>query len=212
MKLVVLAIVLTSAIYSCTSGVSNSDKKVKANNLNRSTDIMPFKVLGSEQDGFGADVKLSIVQIISSGEKVTYKAVSSYKGKNIGFEISLPKEDAGDKNYPVNIFTIKSMGDISDSFLSTLTALYKLKAANNKKLIDSLQGDAFDLEKFAKSLPKGETTNLTNRRELKLFFHDNNPDDDAEIYLVISEKEHWLELKEKDDGYRDLIIKYLTKK
>jgi len=45
---------------------------------------------------------------------------------------------------------------------------------------------------------------------MKLFFETEDPEDHAELYVNINEKEHWLEIREKDESYRRQIIKFLT--
>ncbi|MBK7292200.1 MAG: hypothetical protein IPI78_19380 [Chitinophagaceae bacterium] len=47
---------------------------------------------------------------------------------------------------------------------------------------------------------------------MKAFFEAENPDDNAELYININEAEHWIEIKEKDEGYRKQVIKGLTTK
>ena len=47
---------------------------------------------------------------------------------------------------------------------------------------------------------------------MKLFFENNDPDGYAELYVNINEKEQWIELREKDEGYRRQVTKFLTAK
>jgi len=45
---------------------------------------------------------------------------------------------------------------------------------------------------------------------MKLFFETEDPEDYAEFYVNINEKEQWLEIREKDQSHRRQIIKFLT--
>ena len=42
-------------------------------------------------------------------------------------------------------------------------------------------------------------------------YKSENPDDNAELYININEKGHWIEIREKDEGYRKPVLKALTK-
>ena len=47
---------------------------------------------------------------------------------------------------------------------------------------------------------------------MKLFFETEDPEDYAELYVNINDKEHWLEIREKDEEYRKQVIKFLSAK
>jgi len=69
-----------------------------------------------------------------------------------------------------------------------------------------------DLNEFAKSKFGKDAIPQTDAKEMKLFFETQDPDDYAELYVNINDKEHWLELREKDEGFRKQVIKFLTAK
>ena len=74
---------------------------------------------------------------------------------------------------------------------------------------DSVSPSFVDLNEFMKNLGYKESDENQDLKKLKLFFEER--EDVPEIYLNINEKEHWLELSEKDEMYRGEIIKSLKK-
>jgi hypothetical protein len=108
--------------------------------------------------------------------------------------------------------TIKTCGGSSDNLLALLSKLYKLKVETLKHFIDSAKLSFVDLNEFAKAKFGKDAVPHTDAKEMKLFFETEDPEDYAELYVNINEKEHWLELKEKDEGYRKQVIKFLTAK
>jgi hypothetical protein len=69
-----------------------------------------------------------------------------------------------------------------------------------------------DLNEFAKVKIGRELSNRTAAKEMKIFFEDENPDNNGELFININDEEHWLEIREKDEGYRKQVIKGLTAK
>jgi hypothetical protein len=163
-------------------------------------------------NGWDADMRLSIIEIIKSGNAINYKAISSFKGKNIGFEISVPRYDNKSKSYLARTATIRSIGEMSDDFLSTIATVYRLKLKDKAIFIDSIKISFIDLDEFSERVSGKNLSSDSKTKKLKLFFETEIPDDAAELYANINEKEHWLELKEKDDNYRENVVKFLTKK
>lgn len=215
MKLILL--ILTVCFFSCTDNRNDNKKdvKVRADLIKSSNDSFPSKELfidNGEEEGWGADIRLSITEILPSDSFTTYKALSSYEGKKFGLEIKLPNNVPDNKNQLAQLMTIKSLGQPSDNLLSTLSKLYKLKVDTTKRFIDEAKVAFIDLNEFAKSRFGKEPVNRTQAKEMKIFFEANNPDDNAELYLNVNDNEHWLEIREKDDGYRDKVVKFLTKK
>lgn len=66
-----------------------------------------------------------------------------------------------------------------------------------------------DLGEFAKSLGAKDGGEYKTENQYKLFHEGNDEGEYAEIFLNINETEHWIELKEKDEEYRPVIIKLL---
>ena len=90
--------------------------------------------------------------------------------------------------------------------------MYKLKDDTAKHFISSAKLAFVDLNEFAKAKFGKDAVPHTDAKEMKLFFETEDPEDYAELYVNINDKEHWLELREKDEGYREQVIKFLTAK
>jgi hypothetical protein len=160
----------------------------------------------SEEEGWGADIRLSIVSSIQTDSTNEYTALSTYQGKKIGLLVSVHKPKEGGSGFG-NGFTLKRTGEESDFLLATLAILYKQKADTSLKFTNTISTNYVDLGEYAKTLNAKEGGNYNMAAQYKLFFERN--DDYAELYVNINPDEHWIELKEKDEEYRPAIIKFL---
>ena len=145
-------------------------------------------------------------------EDCSYFANSLYEGKNIGLQVTIPSDSPKNENELAQILTFASSGVISHNFIVTLSKLYKEKIDQNIHFISSKRVAFIDLNEFAKSRFGKETVNKSTAKEMKVFFEAENPDDNAELYININETEHWLEIREKDEGYRKQVNKGLSTK
>lgn len=153
-------------------------------------------------DSWGGDVTLSIVKIEKQdASKKILTVVSSYKGKDVGFELVLSSKD-GKNGFHKTGLTIKSLGDVSNNFINSLAHIYNIKTDSTLTFIDTFTTTYVDLDEIAgnENKDKGIMT--------KLFL--GNPDvqnDYGEVYLDIYEKAGKIELDEKDIEYRLAVIK-----
>jgi len=197
---------------SCSSDqMSNAEKPPKT----VTTFTYPIHSLiidNGEEEGWGADIRLSLIEVASADSFTTYKAISSHEEKNVGIEFILPYTRSAIESSPTQMLEIRTCGESSDNLLMLLSKLYKLKDDPTRHFIHSAELAFVDLNEFAKSKFGKEAIRHSDAKEMKLFFQTDYPDDYAELYLNINDKEHWLELKEKDEGYREQIIKFLTAK
>lgn len=152
----------------------------------------------------GGDVRLSFTERTTSGKAIIYKVNSTYEGKNIGFELIVP-------THGLVKLSMKSDGTSSDNFIHVLQKLYKLKVDTTSKFVLSISADCINMGDYIDSLNKQTDGNYISTAENKLFFQGEKEDDYAELYLNINESEHWIELKEKDEEYRPIIIRLLTR-
>ncbi len=208
-KLSILAILILS--LGCSTNQSNNVKKASNTTTTLTYPIQPLFIDNGDEEGFGADIRLSVTEITSTDSFTTYRAISSYEGKNVGVEFILPEKPVN-KNLPTQILEIKTSGETSDNLLMLLSTLYKLKVDPTKHFIISAELAFVDLNEFAKAKFGKDAIRNTEAKEMKLFFETEDPDDYAELYVNINDKEHWLELREKDEGYRGQVIKFLTSK
>jgi len=174
--------------------------------------IQPLFIDHSEDEGWGADIRLSLTEVSLTDSLTVYKAISSHQGKNVGLEFILPNNKHGVANSPTQVLTMKSCGESSDNLLMLLSKLYMLKGDPAKHFISSAKLAFVDLNEFARAKFGKDAIPDTDAKELKLFFESEDPNDYAELYVNINEKEHWLELREKDESYRENVIKFLTAK
>ncbi len=202
---------LTVFLLSCNN--SDNSQKAKADTKQQEKQTFPIKELvidNGEEEGWGADIRLSITSILETDTTKIFKAISSYEGKNLGLLVSIPKAKEGDKGFAKGI-TFGSLGIESDYLLSTLAKLYKQKMDASIKFISSISVTYVNLKEFAKSLGAQDGGQYTTPSEYKLFFEGNGDDDYAELYVNINPDENWIELREKDEEYRSALIKFLKR-
>jgi hypothetical protein len=109
----------------CSTNQSNNLKKASNTTTTLTYPIQPLFIDNGDEEGWGADIRLSLTEISSTDSFIIYKAISSYEGKNVGIEFILPKSNPGTENSPTQILTIKTCGESSDNLLMLLSKLYK---------------------------------------------------------------------------------------
>jgi hypothetical protein len=201
-------LLLTVLSFGCSNQTNNVEKVTKTATT-IGYPIQPLFVDNGEE-GWGGDIRLSITEITSIDSFIAYKAVSYFEGKKVGIEFILPNGKAGIDNSPTQILEVKTCGESSDNLLLLLSKLYKLKIDTTKHFIKSAQLAFVDLNEFAKAKFGKDAISHTDAKEMKLFFETVDPGDYAELYVNVNEKEHWLELREKDENYRKQVIKFFA--
>ena len=209
-KFSILPILILS--LGCSTDQTNTAGKIKKITTTVTYPIQPLLIDNGDEEGWGADIRLSLAEITSTDSFTTYKAISSHEEKNVGLDFILPNNKPGIENSPTQILIIKTCGESSDNLLMLLSKLYKLKIDTAKHFISWAKTAFVDLNEFAKAKFGKDAVPHTDVKEMKLFFESEDPDDYAELYVNINDKEHWLELREKDEGYRQQVIKFLTAK
>lgn len=152
-----------------------------------------------------------------TSEKITktthiYIAKGLYKGKTVGLQIEINSKisvgivngQIDNKNgFVTKGIQLKSIGLESDEFVKALAELYKQPTAKGftKEIISAT---AFSLNEKPADLDKQDSY------KFKLFFAENDEKLYSELYLNINTKIGEIELNEKDEGYREPIIKLLT--
>jgi hypothetical protein len=165
-------------------------------------------IIDKSEDSFGGDIKFSIVSIEKNGAYNTYKVNSTHEGKNVGFDVIMPNIKEDKKGFGNGII-IKKSNDISHNFINLLQDVYKIKSKKELLFVDSIKANYVDLGAFMTTI-SGQKAEQSDTKQYKLFFEGD--EDYAEIYLNINEQEHWIELREKDEEYRPLILAFLSKK
>lgn len=189
--------------FGCSANQTKTDKISTDTTSNLTFPVRPL-FIESEEESMGGDIRLSFTESSMTDKATIYKVNSTYGNKNIGFELSVPTHGLAN-------LSIKTDGVNSDNFLHALQKIYKLKVDTTSKFVDFISADCMNMGDYVDSLNKQSNGSYTSIAENKLFFQRKNEDDYAELYLNINEAEHWIELKEKDEEYRPVIVKLLTR-
>jgi hypothetical protein len=201
------ALLLLALLTACSSEPKQISSERQASSAG--FPVQPLKI-SSAEEGWGADLRLSIVNKSENDSAEIYTVVSSYEGKELGFLLTMKKTKEGKKGFG-NGITLKSTGVTSDNLLRTLSKLYKQKEDTSLKFVSSVTVNYANLNELAKELGGQKEEAYVVASEYKLFFEGKAGEDYAELFLNINENEHWVELMEKDEEYRPSIIKFLKK-
>jgi hypothetical protein len=166
----------------------------------------------SQDEGWGADMRLSIFKIAKTDTSTSYFLNATFGKNNLGFQITIPTAVPGDKKANTQTMVFTSSGEISDHFISILSKLYKEKPGTALHFVNFMKTSFIDLDEFAKKEFGQAADNSSGTKALKVFFDTGNEKDYGEIYININEREKWVAIKEKDEGYRKQVLKALTTK
>ena len=202
--------VLTITFLSCNN--SNNSKAITNSDTTRTEKKDTFSVKElfvdkGEEEGWGADIKLSVVEKSENDTASIYKAVSSYNGQELGLLVFVPKRKEGDKGFGHGI-SLKSIGSQSNYLLQTLSQLYEQPFDKTAIFVKSIDVTYVNLKEFAKAVA-GQEGQYTAANEYKLFFEGKSEEDYAELYLNINPTDNWLEIREKDEEYRPIVLRFL---
>ncbi|MBS1663867.1 MAG: hypothetical protein JST68_22670 [Bacteroidetes bacterium] len=155
--------------------------------------VQPMKVIRA------ADVRLSYIGKTVTDTSVFYQVVSTYGGKSVGFNLSLPSGgQSGSARF-------SSRGGISDDFLRLLQKLYGVKSDTVAKFRQDAFADCFNLAEVYKA-DSGMVAGFQN----KLIFREEADSSMPEMYINVNDKEHWVDFLEKDSIYRESLLRRLT--
>ena len=197
-------------LFSCTNNQTSPEDNQSKMTAPSVYSVKPLQIDNGDEEGWGADIRLSIVSREENDTAKTYKVVSTYEGKEVGLSIIIPKAKEGAKGFGHGL-SLKSIGTPSDNLLSTLSKLYKQRADTVLQFTPVISVNYVNLKEFAKSLTGQEGEPYTVANEYKLFFEDETGNDYAELYLNVNPQENWVELREKDEEYRPIVIKFLRR-
>lgn len=199
MRLTFIAVFCVLATAVSISGCNTHTNKEVIDLLNKRND----------DNVWGGDVHFSVVNVKEVDKSFVYDLQAKYKQKLVGFEVAIPKNtNQGENGFGKGV-EIRSLGIKSDDFRNALAEIYKIKVDTNKKFVDKIPAAFVDLDIFAKTLGYNANTDKNYLNQLKLFF--DSPDgDEAELFLNVRKGQQVVELAEKDEEYRSLIIKLFT--
>jgi hypothetical protein len=204
---IIIIMSIFSFLFGCNDNKGNAQvKKPKNINLEDITSRI------DPEEGF-VDVFLKITEETKTDTSRIYIAKGLYKNKIVGIQIEVSTNILagiiGDKidnknGFVLNGVQLKSVGQESDEFVKSLAELYN-KTTEKKFTKNKVSATAFSLNE--------KDVNLDNKDyyKLKLFFEENDESLYSEVYLNINTDKREIELHEKDEEYREPIIKVLTK-
>lgn len=196
-----------ATLFSCSNNQTSADNTQTMVSDTTTYAVQPLQVENGEEEGWGADIKLSIVAKTENDSTRIYKAISSYKGKELGLLVFVPKRKEGDKGLGHGI-SLQSIGSRSDYLLQTLYQLYKQTVDTTATFSKSINVTYVNLKEFAKAF-SGQEGHYTAANEYKLFFEGKGDEEYAELYLNINLVDNWIELREKDEEYRPIVLRFL---
>lgn len=197
-------------LISCNNAHKTSNLETVKQSNNETFPIKELIIDKGEEEGWGADIRLSIISIKETDTSRVFITTSIYEGKKLGFLVSVPKVKEGNSGFAGGI-VLKSVGSESDNLLFTLSKLYKQKTDTTLKFTKAISLTYVNLDEFAKSLGAKDGGEYKTENQYKLFYEGIKEGEYAEVYLNINQTEHWIELKEKDEEYRPIIIKFLKR-
>jgi hypothetical protein len=196
-----------ATLFGCSNSQTNADNNKSATSATETYAVQPLQIDNGEEEGWGADIRLSIVEKSENDTAKIYKVVSSYNGQELGLLVSVPKRKEGDKGFGQGI-SLKSIGTQSDYLLRTLQQLYKQPLDTTATFTKDINVTYVNLKEFAKAVA-GQEGQYTAANEYKLFFEGKSDEDYAELYLNVNPTHNWIEIREKDEEYRPIVLRFL---
>jgi hypothetical protein len=155
-------------------------------------------------DEAAVNLRLPYTRLISTDSSKNYLVLAIYKGEKIGFELQMPSKG-------LVLAKLISIGQPSDNFLRVLQASYNQEVDKALYFADTVKVDCLSMGDYVDSLSKNGQSDYVTNQQYKLFFQSNDPNWEAECYLNIDPTNHWVELDEKESGYRKNIIRDLER-
>ena len=209
MKLNKLSLILLSVLLSILLINCNSSQKVDSNKGNKTA--LEEITAHMEKGGGFCDVFLHIVADKKTDKSHIYTVKGLYKGKTVGLQAEvkngigagLSSEGITSAAFKDDGIVLSSIGQESDEFVKALSSLYKLPATKpfSKK---SIKPAAVSLNESAVDF------NSNKRYAFKLFFEADASGNVPELFFNLDLAKQIIELNEKDEEYREGVIKALT--
>jgi len=201
-------IIFLATLFSCSNNI-NQPVDQQALGTALGYPIKPLqRYTEDDLDSSGTGLRISIVEKSENDSAELYKVISTYKGKEVGLSVSVPKAKEGNKGFGEGIM-VESIGSPSDNLLQTLSEIYGKHIDTSARFVKKIVLNYVNLKEFAKSVAGTEGQPYTAVNEYKLFFEGKEDGEYAEVYLNINPKEDWIELAEKDEEYRPVLLHFL---
>ncbi len=206
-----LTAIIFMGLFSFLFGCKSNDSNAQTNN----TDTTKLEEITSRfdpEEGWN-DIFLKIIEDIKTDTSHIYIAKGRYKNKTVGLQIEVSSKIGagiidgkpdGKAGFVANAVQLKSIGQESDEFVIALAELYK-QPTNKGFTKHTISAKAFSLNEKSVNLDKRDYY------KLKLFLSEDDEKLYSEIFLNINTDKQEIEINEKDEGYREPIIKVWTK-
>jgi len=192
-------------------GCKNADNKVDNSADDRSVVLEEITSRFDPEEGWH-DCFFKIISSTSTDSTTTFVCKGLHKGKAVGLQFEVRTDmgagitPAGELNSEAGLVKkavqIKSIGQESNELIKVLSELYG-KPTTRPFIKQTDWITAYSLNQ------KPVDLNKSDYYKLKLFF-DKDEDLYAEVFLNIKTSAGEIELNEKDEEYRDNVIKALT--
>ncbi len=197
-------------IFSCASKDQSKNGDGKQDLARDTFTIKKLMVDTSTDEGWGADIRISIVENRKTDTSISYIATSFYEDQTVGLQLTIPTNTPNDKKAEPQRMRFNSVGPASNNLIMLLSRLYNQRIDSSSHFVAVKEIEFIDLDEFAKKQFGQAPNDPSGSRGLKAFFDSENEKYYGEIYINVNEKEHWIELKEKDEDYRKAVLNALT--
>lgn len=196
--------------FSFLFGFKNNEVNTQKNNSDN-TKIEEITSRIDPEEGW-SDIFLKITEDTKTDTSHIYIAKGLYKNKIVGLQIEVSSKIGagivdgtleGKVGFVANAVQLKSIGEESDELVKALADLYD-QHTNEGFTKHIISATAFSLNEKAVNLDKNDYY------KLKLFFAEDDENFYSEIFLNINTEKGEIEIHEKDEEYREPIIKLWT--
>lgn len=205
-----LTAIILMGLFSFLFGCKNNGSNAQTNNSDN-TKIEEITSRIDPKEGW-SDIFLKITEDTKTDISHIYIAKGLYKNKTVGLQIEVSSKIGagiidgkpdGKAGFVANAVQLKSIGQESDELVKALAELYK-QPTNKGFTKQTISATAFSLNEKSVNLDKNDYY------KLKLFFAEDDENLYSEIFLNINTDKREIEIHEKDEEYREPIIKVWT--
>lgn len=205
-----LTAIILMGFFSFLFGCKNNGSNAQTNNSDN-TKIEEITSRIDPEEGW-SDIFLKITEDTKTDISHIYIAKGLYKNKTVGLQIEVSSKIGagiidgkpdGKAGFVANAVQLKSIGQESDELVKALAELYK-QPTNKSFTKQTISATAFSLNEKSVNLDKNDYY------KLKLFFAEDDENLYSEIFLNINTDKREIEIHEKDEEYREPIIKVWT--
>ena len=198
-------------LFSLLFGCKGSNSKMQQSNDFDNLVLEEITSRLDQAEGW-SDIFLKITSDVKTNTSHIYVAKGLYNGKTVGLQVEVSSniragivngEIDGKSGFAYNAVQLKSLGQESDELVKALAELYK-QATDKGFTKQTVSATVFSLNEKPVNLDKNDYY------KLKLFFEENNENLYSEVFLNINTEKREIEIHEKDEDYREPIIKVWT--